>query len=139
MSDVAAQYPESPRVGAGQWNKRVDGDRRRAHSIRLSNAALALCLLGGCIILGGCSATQSAPANDSTKSSICPKGASRLTPVRSPTVSTLPPSHDNDVGRRRLPDMHPDADVDANQVPVAVESQRVVYKPVRCSVPASTC
>ena len=27
----------------------------------------------------------------------------------------LPPSHDNDVGRGRIPDTHPDADLDANQ------------------------
>jgi hypothetical protein len=27
----------------------------------------------------------------------------------------LPPSHDNDAGRGRIPDTHPDADLDANQ------------------------
>lgn len=27
----------------------------------------------------------------------------------------LPPTHDNDAGKGRIPDTHPDADVDANQ------------------------
>lgn len=27
----------------------------------------------------------------------------------------LPPTHDNDAGRGRIPDTHPDADLDANQ------------------------
>jgi hypothetical protein len=27
----------------------------------------------------------------------------------------LPPTHDNDVGRGRIPDSHPDLDLDANQ------------------------
>ena len=27
----------------------------------------------------------------------------------------LPPTRDNDVGRGRIPDSHPDADLDANQ------------------------
>ena len=32
-----------------------------------------------------------------------------------PPSTTLPPSHDNDVGNARIPDRTPDADVDANQ------------------------
>ena len=31
------------------------------------------------------------------------------------TAGTLPASHDNDAGQGRIPDTHPDADVDANQ------------------------
>jgi hypothetical protein len=27
----------------------------------------------------------------------------------------LPPTHDNDAGKGRIPDAHPDADLDANQ------------------------
>ena len=33
--------------------------------------------------------------------------------VQTPTI--LPPSHDNDAGKGRLPDLRPDADVDQNQ------------------------
>jgi len=38
-----------------------------------------------------------------------------LTPSTGVSNTTLPPSHDNDVGLGRIPDTTPDADVDANQ------------------------
>lgn len=38
-----------------------------------------------------------------------------LTPTTGVSNTTLPPSHDNDVGDGRIPDTTPDADVDANQ------------------------
>jgi len=60
-----------------------------------------------------------AKSNASTKSSTCVRQPPRLTPVTSAPLSTLPPSHDNVVGRRRIPDAYPDADQDANQVPRA--------------------
>jgi len=92
-------------------------------SHRIAKTALSLTFLGGFLILGGCSATPSA-SSASTKSSICARNPPRLTPVTGSTLSTLPPSHDNDVGRMRLPDLHPDADVDANQVPKASRCHR---------------
>jgi hypothetical protein len=117
MPKAAVLSPESPKAEAGQSTNAVDGVCPSPLSIRIANAALSLTFLGGFLILGGCSATPSATSNTSTKSSICARNPSRLTPVSGSTVSTLPPSHDNDVGRRGLPDLHPDADVDASQVP----------------------
>ncbi|HVB50412.1 MAG TPA: hypothetical protein VND89_01530 [Acidimicrobiales bacterium] len=38
-----------------------------------------------------------------------------LTPATGLSNTTLPPSHDNDVGDGRIPDSTPDADIDANQ------------------------
>jgi hypothetical protein len=38
-----------------------------------------------------------------------------LTALPGVSNTTLPPSHDNDVGDARIPDTTPDADVDANQ------------------------
>jgi hypothetical protein len=92
-------------------------------SCRIAKTALSLTFLGGFLILGGCSATPSA-SSASTKSSICARNPPRLTPVTGSTLSTLPHSHDNDVGRMRLPDLHPDADVDASQVPKAGRCQK---------------
>ena len=105
MLEAAVPSPES-----------VGGVRRSNLYRRIAKTALSLTFLGGFLILGGCSATPSA-SSVSTKSSICARNPPRLTPVTGSTLSTLPPSHDNDVGRMRLPDLHPDADVDANQVP----------------------
>jgi hypothetical protein len=104
----AAEVPssESPKAEPGQSTKAVGGVGRSNISNWIANTALSLALLGGLLILGGCSATPSA---------ICPRNPPRLTPVTGSTLSTLPPSHDNDTGRGRLPDLHPDADVDASQ------------------------
>jgi len=41
--------------------------------------------------------------------------APALTALTGVANTTLPPSHDNDVGHARIPDTTPDADVDANQ------------------------
>ena len=118
----AAEVPstESPKAEPGQSTKAVGGVGRSNISNRIANTALSLTLLGGFLILGGCSATpsaSSATSNASTKSSICARQPPRLTPVTGSTRSTLPPSHDNDTGRGRPPDLHPDADVDAGQLP----------------------
>jgi len=118
MPAAEVPIPVSPEAGPGQWAKVVGGVVPSRLAKRITNTALSLTFLGGVLLLGGCSATPSAPSNASTRSSICARKP-RLTPVTSSTLSTLPPSHDNDVGRRRLPDSHPDADVDANQVPKA--------------------
>lgn len=42
-------------------------------------------------------------------------GSSVLITAKGVSNTTLPPSHDNDVGDARIPDTTPDADVDANQ------------------------
>ena len=100
-------------IAAGRGGLRRLSDRK-------ANTALSLALLGPLFILGGCSATTtSSPATSTARSmsSPCVRKAPTLTPVIGSTLSTLPPSHDNDVGRRRLPDSYPDADQDANQVP----------------------
>ena len=46
--------------------------------------------------------------------SACAPG-SGLTTTTGLAGTKLPPSHDNDVGRGRIPDLTPDADIDANQ------------------------
>jgi len=52
----------------------------------------------------------------------CSSGGTKVActvPARHPptgvSITTLPPSHDNDVGHGRIPDTTPDADIDANQ------------------------
>jgi hypothetical protein len=67
-------------------------------------------LAAGSLLLAGCSSTAaSAP---------CTLKQLTLTleqPHTSGPATTLPPSRDNDAGEGRIPDTHPDADVDANQ------------------------
>jgi hypothetical protein len=114
--------PESPVVERGQSIEAVGGVGLGTSSNRTAITVLTLTVLGALLILGGCSATPAASpvtSNAGTRSSICVKNPPRLTPVTSSPLSTLPPSHDNDVGRRRIQDAYPDADVDANQVPKA--------------------
>jgi len=78
-----------------------------------------LALIGSLLLVSGCSSASAAhsPTHTGTTGSICAGRPSGLTPVASTTPSTLPVSHDNDVGRRRNADLYPDADQDANQVP----------------------
>jgi len=64
----------------------------------------SLTLLFGSLFLTGCSESSSA--------TVCPKGLMKVT---APGLKRLPPSHDNDAGDAKIPDTHPDADVDANQ------------------------
>src|ERR1035438_4032709 len=109
--------PDSPKAEPAQATTSVGGIGLR--NSRMANTVLALTFLGGFLILGGSSATPSASTNSSIRSSICARNPPRLTPVAGSALSTLPPSHDNDVGRMRLPDLHPDADIDASQVPQA--------------------
>ena len=63
-------------------------------------------LLAASLSLAGCSHT--------TTSAPCTMKQLNLTLTKS-TAGTLPVSHDNDAGEGRIPDTHPDADVDANQ------------------------
>jgi hypothetical protein len=115
MPAAEAPSSESPEAEPGRSTKTVGGVRRSDTSGRLAIAVLVLTLLGGVLILGGCSAAPSV---------ICARNPQTLTPVTGSTLTTLPPSHDNDVGRARLPDLHPDADVDASQIPKAGRCQK---------------
>ena len=127
MPAAEVPTPESPEAELGQWTRAVGEVGLGKPSNRIANTALSLTFLGALLILGGCSATPTAspaPSNAGTKSSICARNPPRLTPVTSSPRSTLPPSHDNDVGRRRIHDAYPDADVDANQVPKAGPCQK---------------
>ncbi|MHB8379209.1 MAG: hypothetical protein ACYDB2_04720 [Acidimicrobiales bacterium] len=63
-------------------------------------------LLAASLSLAGCSQISS--------SAPCTMKQLTLTLEKS-TVGSLPLSHDNDAGEGRIPDTHPDADVDANQ------------------------
>ncbi len=49
----------------------------------------------------------------SSKPCISPARALSLNAAAAATIRRLPPSHDNDAGRARLPDATPDADYDA--------------------------
>jgi len=94
------------RVGPG--STRV-GAARATRPRRLAGLAMAVTALGGLLVAGGCSSTPSATSPTPPT----------LTTVTGRPGTTLPPSHDNDVGRMRMPDKTPDNDVDANQVPTA--------------------
>ena len=56
--------------------------------------------------------------------SLTPAGSASLTPVAGSTsFTTLPPSHDNDAGRSRIPDATPDADNDTSRARVVCSNQ----------------
>lgn len=107
----AAEVPgsESHKAETGQSTKLIGGVGRNI-SNRIAIAVLSLASIGGLLILGGCSSSA-------TNFPICAKDSPTLTPVTGSTGSTLPPSHDNDTGRGHVRDLHPDADVDASQLP----------------------
>lgn len=94
----------------------------RPRSRRMPRVALLCAVLGGSLALGGCSTAPRASSvlfHAAPAPSTCAKEVSGLTPVGTATPTTLPVSHDNDVGARRLPDSYPDADTDASQAPRA--------------------
>jgi hypothetical protein len=62
-------------------------------------------IIASSLFLAGCGQSVASPTC-TTKELIAAAGKGYL---------TLPPSHDNDVGRGRIPDTSPDADLDANQ------------------------
>ena len=69
------------------------------------------------IALAGCSSGSPSATGGGSGSRLCPV-TTTAHPLRpGETSTTLPPSHDNDAGRMRIPDAYPDADVDANQRP----------------------
>jgi predicted small lipoprotein YifL len=65
----------------------------------------AVALVASSLFLAGCGRSVASPAC-TTKELITAAGKGYL---------KLPPSHDNDAGRGRIPDTRPDADLDANQ------------------------
>ena len=81
---------------------------------RVAIWTVPLVLLAGSLLLAGCSAglPNSTGTPCVTADGI---GRSGLTRVTGSPPATLPPSHDNDAGGAHIPDVHPDADVDANQ------------------------
>ena len=108
-------------VGPSTGPRPPPGTGPRTRPVACSRGAartgLTLVVLAGLSFLGGCSAGSSASPPSASPSVTCPTTQPELVPVSGAPTSTLPPSHDNDVGHRRLPDLHPDADTDANQVP----------------------
>ena len=76
-----------------------------------SLSAAAVAVVAGATLLTGCSSGSAAPHGHSgTGGSLVPAAASSGS-----SVTTLPPSHDNDAGRARIADTSPDADSDAVQ------------------------
>jgi len=87
---------------------------------RFARTVFPVSLLFSSVFVAGCSTSSpgSAGADGAgNKSALCVGSPARPNPPIDSPTSTLPPSHDNDVGRMRMPDAHPDADVDANQIP----------------------
>jgi len=62
-------------------------------------------LVAGSLLLAGCG-QSAASSSCTTKQLIEAAGSGYL---------KLPPTHDNDAGKGRIPDTRPDADIDANQ------------------------
>ncbi len=82
---------------------------------RCRAVSIAAALLIVSLSLVGCSAggtTSACAAGTGTLN-----GSLGLTIAKGVSNTTLPPSHDNDVGDARIPDKSPDADIDANQRP----------------------
>jgi len=79
------------------------------------------------IVIAGFSLSVSASSTVGTTAT-CSKSTGPLIKASGSTLSkgssstTLPPSHDNDAGKGRIPDQTPDADVDANQRPQICKS-----------------
>lgn len=81
-------------------------DRPCSRRWRVSAVVPVLLFVGSSLSLTACSHTAvSAP---------CTASQMNLT-LEKTTRGTLPPTHDNDAGKGRIPDAQPDADVDANQ------------------------
>jgi len=80
------------------------------------NAVVAMIVTAGIsLVLAGCSSISTSDACSRGTGSLMK--SSGLTLAMGSSSTTLPPSHDNDVGKARIPDVTPDNDVDANQRP----------------------
>lgn len=86
----------------------------RAVSTAVATLFVVSLSLAGCSVVGAKSACATGSGASRLNAS---SGSLGLTPAKGVSSTTLPPSHDNDAGRGRIPDSHPDADVDANQRP----------------------
>ena len=87
----------------------------RAVSTGVATLFVVSLSLAGCSVVGAKSACATGSGASSLNAS---SGSLGLAPAKGVSGTTLPPSHDNDAGRGRIPDSHPDADVDANQRPL---------------------
>lgn len=86
----------------------------RAVSIAVATLLVVSLSLAGCS--SGSNKSACAGGSGASKLNASP-GSLGLTPAKGVLSTTLPPSHDNDAGRGRIPDAHPDAHIDANQRP----------------------
>ena len=90
----------------GDERRTVDEGWRRPKRFVKSRAILpAVALVTGSLLLAGCGRSAAAPTC-TTKELIEAAGKGYL---------KLPPTHDNDAGKGRIPDTTPDRDFDANQ------------------------
>lgn len=72
-------------------------------------------LAAGSLLLAGCSSTATSAPCTLKQLTTTLEHPPTTGPPAIGSVTTLPPTHDNDVGDGRIPDTKPDADVDANQ------------------------
>jgi hypothetical protein len=80
--------------------------RRQSKGCRAARTAVSgVAIVAGSLFLAGCGRGVASPTC-TMKELLTLVGKGYL---------ELPPSHDNDVGRGRIPDSRPDADLDANQ------------------------
>ncbi len=75
---------------------------------------VAIALVAAVVVL---SSSSSAPSScvGTTRTTLGGGLLSAVTTVPGASLTTLPPSHDNDAGRSRIPDATPDADNDSNR------------------------
>jgi hypothetical protein len=87
----------------------------RRRKVRYRTAIVAAIVIAGfSLSLSACSTIGTAACTKSSGALIKSSGS---TLYKGSSSTTLPPSHDNDAGRGRIPDRTPDADIDANQRP----------------------
>ena len=87
----------------------------RRRKVRYRTAIVtAIVIAGFSLSLSACSTIGTAACTKSSGALIKLSGS---TLYKGSSSTTLPPSHDNDAGRGRIPDRTPDADIDANQRP----------------------
>jgi hypothetical protein len=79
--------------------------RQRSGSWKARAIVPLVALVASSLFLAGCGHSATS-ATCTTKQLIAAAGQG---------YKNLPPSHDNDAGQGRIPDSHPDADIDANQ------------------------
>ena len=93
----------------------ISSSRSRRRTVSLRAALVATAIVGCSLLMSACSVVGTTATCSSSTGGLIKTSGSTLSKGVSST--TLPPSHDNDVGKGRIPDSTPDADVDANQRP----------------------